>query len=76
MVLVPAGTFQMGCDATHNGGPACRSDEMPLHTVYLDAYRIDKTEVTNAQYAQCVVARTCTVPYYGSSFTAPLFWGM
>ena len=43
MVYVPEGEFTMG---SNNGD----SDEQPVHTVYLDAYWIDQTEVTNAMF--------------------------
>ena len=43
MVFVPAGEFSMGSDEGDD-------DEKPVHDVYLDAYWIDRTEVTNAQY--------------------------
>ena len=43
MVLIPSGEFQMG---SNNGD----DDEKPVHTVYIDAFYIDKYEVTNAQY--------------------------
>ena len=48
MVLIPAGEFQMGSNDN--------TDEKPIHTVYIDAFYIDKYEVTNAQYKAFVDA--------------------
>ena len=52
MVYVPAGEFQMGSEDGED-------DEKPVHTVYLDAFWIDQTEVTNTMYARCVEAGAC-----------------
>jgi formylglycine-generating enzyme required for sulfatase activity len=59
-VKVPAGAFPMGCsDAVDT---ECKDDEKPTHTVSLDAFEIDRTEVTQNQYAACVTAGACKAP--------------
>ncbi len=64
MLCVPAGDFLMGSDSSE-----AWENESPVHNVYLDAFWIDKTEVTNAMYARCVAAGVCREPYQFSSKT-------
>jgi formylglycine-generating enzyme required for sulfatase activity/serine/threonine protein kinase len=56
MVYLPAGEFMMG---SADSDSDAEDDEKPQHTVYLDAFWIDRTEVTNAQYQMCVAAGVC-----------------
>jgi formylglycine-generating enzyme required for sulfatase activity len=64
-VYIPAGEFIMG----DNGDPDSR--EYPEHPVYLNAFWMDKTEVSNAMYEECVKSGNCYTPvprlnpYYG-----------
>ena len=44
MIYIPAGAFSMG--------NADQQDESPPHQVNLDAFWIDRTEITNREYAQ------------------------
>ena len=68
MVYVGEGEFIMGSNDGDN-------DEKPVHTVYLDAFWIDQTEVTNAQYQQCVTAGACTKPSSVASYTRSSYYG-
>ena len=58
-VLVLAGEFPMG---SADSDSDAASDEKPQHTVYLDAFWIDRTEVTKDQYQRCVAAGKCAAP--------------
>jgi serine/threonine-protein kinase len=62
-VYVPAGTVRMGGLDVYAVG----SDELPAHTVSLDAFWIDQLEVTNAMYMLCVQAGACSPPMNWSS---------
>jgi len=67
MVYVPAGEFTMGSNDDDNS--------KPVHTVYLDAFWIDKFEVTNAQYKKCVDEGKCQPPAPTSSYTRSSYYG-
>jgi len=68
MVLVSAGTFPMG---SHTGFP----DEEPVHMVSLEAFYIDKYEVTNALYKACVKVGACLIPKSLRSNSQPSYYG-
>jgi formylglycine-generating enzyme required for sulfatase activity len=69
MVDVPAGEFRMGSTESF-----IDHDERPVHTIYLDEYWIDQTEVTNGMYAKCVTSGACQPPIvFGSSFRSSYY---
>ena len=70
MVYVPAGSFTMGSNSSE-----ADTDEIPEHEVYLDAFWIDKYEVTNSQYAQCMAAGACAAPIITKSYTRTSYYG-
>jgi formylglycine-generating enzyme required for sulfatase activity len=85
MRLVPAGQFTMGSDADDALAECqkyrsdCQRDwftnEEPPHEVYLDAFYMDKYEVTNALYKICVDAGGCTPPQSTSPYWRDSYYG-
>ena len=93
MVLVPEGEFTMGPDPVivcgdfpYEGCKNAMGRKINRHQVFLDAFYIDKYEVSNALYQICVQVGGCKRPlydyivsdtkYYGeflSMMTIPLF---
>jgi formylglycine-generating enzyme len=59
MVWIPGGEFSMGSDdprACPCGGKDAMDDARPIHRVYVDGFWMDRTEVTNEQFAAFVRA--------------------
>ncbi len=68
MVRVPAGTFLMGLE---RAGAAPRKTR---RKVYLDAFEIDRTEVTISQYARFVRETGYKAPFVAEPWAAPYNW--
>lgn len=61
LVCIPAGDFLMGAA---EDDPQAQANEKPQHRVYLDAFWMDRTEVTNANFAKCVADGACRPKIY------------
>lgn len=61
-ILIPAGTFLMGCSASDD---LCDADEGKRGgtEVYVDAFLIDKHETSVAEYRNCVQDNACEKPF-------------
>lgn len=83
-VYVPEGEFEMGSVESYSQATVtscvnfgdylsdCQkgfADEKPAHTVYLNSFWIDRSEVTNAMYEKCVSAGACQAPFDNGSYT-------
>ena len=69
MVSIPAGEFWMGrTQLTPNDAmdwwERDRVDDRPVHVVYVDSFYLDKTEVTNEDYARFAQATGHRKPYH------------
>lgn len=69
MALIPSGEFWMGRTHTTSVEQAIilerdRRDDFPAHKVYVDAYYMDKYEVTNEEYARFAEAASAAKPWY------------
>ena len=59
MVWIPGGEFSMGARKTetmNDVGMQATLDSRPIHRVYVDGFWMDKTDVTNAEFARFVRA--------------------
>jgi len=57
MVRIPAGSFEMGDNFAEG-----EDWELPVHKVYISEFYMDRYEVTNGKYRECVEAGVCRLP--------------
>jgi len=64
MVCIPGGSYFRGSNRNkHSKWPKFRA-ESPRHKVTLSTFYVDKYEITNAQYLECMKAGHCNPPVY------------
>ncbi len=63
MVLVPGGPFPRGCSVAD---PNCYANETPSPAIHIDAFAIDRLEITVADYRRCVELGACDAEEVGS----------
>src|SRR5688572_29351183 len=68
LVFILAGEFVMGSAESDMDAD---SDEQPQHIVYIDAFWIDRAEVSNDMYRKCVQAENCTEPAHSRRYSSP-----
>ncbi len=86
MRLIPEGAFTMGGHVDESveeckkvDGILCGriwfDDQEPSHSIFLDDFYMDLTEVTNVMYQRCVGAGNCTEPIDKSSSSRRNYYG-
>ena len=60
-ISIPGGTFDMGSTSGS-------SNETPVHSVTVPSFEMTQSEVTVAQYGECVTEGSCTAPSTSSSY--------
>jgi formylglycine-generating enzyme required for sulfatase activity len=72
LVYIPAGKFTRGAG---DSDKVAYDSEKPQNSIDLNAFWIDRTEITNAMYARCVNASVCRPPQSYESSISNRYYG-
>ena len=71
-------SYHQGCHVCKPGRDLCPrqwfDDQQPAHAVTLSSFWLDRTEITNAQYARCVAAGKCAPPAQRGLYTRSAYF--